>query len=58
MARDSESVGRGQKIMTETGPDKSTDKADREALHGRSFKGGPEDMSRSMKPNLYGSKSK
>lgn len=54
MARDSESAARGQKIMQETAPDRSTDKADREALHGRTFKGGPEDMSSSMQPNRYG----
>lgn len=54
--RDSESASRGQKIMTETGPDRSSkgEKADREALHGRSFKGGPEDLSSSMTPNKYG----
>ncbi len=54
MARDSESAARGQKIMIETGPDRGTDKADKEALHGRAFKGGPEDLSHSMKPNMYG----
>lgn len=52
--RDSESAARGQKLMTETGPDRSTDKADKEALHGRAFKGGPEDLSHSMTPNKYG----
>lgn len=56
MARDSESLPRGQKLMQETGPDRSTkgEKADKEALHGRSFGGGPEDLSHSMKPNQYG----
>ena len=52
--RDSESASRGQKIMNETGPDRSTDKADKEALHGRSFGGGAEDLSHSMNPNMYG----
>lgn len=52
--RDSESAARGQKIMNETGPDRSTDKAGKEALVGRSFKGGPEDLGHSMNPNKYG----
>jgi hypothetical protein len=52
--RDSESAARGQKIMQETAPDRGSVKADREALHGRSFKGGPEDLSHSMNPNKYG----
>lgn len=56
MARDSESAARGQKIMTETGPDRSTkgEKGDREALHGRTMKGGPEDLSHSTSVNRYG----
>lgn len=52
--RETESAARGQKIMSETSPDRSTDKADREALMGRSFKGGPEDLSHSREPNMYG----
>lgn len=56
MARDHESAARGQKIVSETGPDRSTDKADREALHGRKFGGGAENLEHSMKPNMYGKK--
>lgn len=52
--RDHESATRGQKIMIETGPDRSTDKADKEALHGRSFAGGPKDLSATTSPNKYG----
>ena len=52
--RDSESAARGQKIMNETGPDRGTEKADKEALHGRSFKGGPDDLSHSLSQNKYG----
>lgn len=54
--RDSESAARGQKIMQETGPDRSTksEKGDKESLHGRTMKGGPEDLSHSMSPNRYG----
>lgn len=51
--RDSEKAARGQTIMSETSPDRSTDKADREALHGRPFKGGPQDMSHSLQPDKY-----
>jgi hypothetical protein len=51
MARDSENAARGQKIMSETGPDRSSDgeKGGKEALHGRSFAGGPKDLSHSLK---------
>lgn len=55
MARDTETAIRGQKINIDSPPDRSTkgEKADREAVHGREFKGGPEDMSHSMGPNRY-----
>ncbi len=52
--RDSETAQRGQKIMSETGPDRSTDKADKEALHGRPMKGGPRDLSHTLNPFMYG----
>ena len=54
--RDSESAARGQKIMNETGPDRSSkgEKGGKEALVGGSFKGGPEDLSHSMSPNKFG----
>lgn len=54
MARDYESATRGQRIVTETGPDRSTDKADREALHGRKMSGGVDDLSHSLEPGRYG----
>ena len=57
MARDSEKASHGQKIMQESGPDRSSkgEKGDKEALHGRTMKGGPEDLSHSMKANRYSS---
>lgn len=40
----------GQSIRTESGPDRSSHKVDaNEALMGRKMKGGPTDLSRSMK---------
>ena len=54
--RDHESAARGQKIRTESAPDRSSkgEKGDKEALHGRTMKGGPENLEHSMKPNMYG----
>jgi|GEM_PF-2405502 hypothetical protein len=47
--RKEESAHFGQKIRTETGPDRSSFmKNDSEALVGRSFKGGPRDLSHSL----------
>lgn len=41
----------GQSIRTESGPDRSSHKVNMdEALMGRKMKGGPTDLSRSMKP--------
>lgn len=47
--RKEESAHFGQKIRTETGPDRSSFmKNDAEALSGRTFKGGPRDLSHSL----------
>lgn len=56
MARDSEMAARGQKIMQETGPDRSSkgEKGDKESLHGRPMKGGPNDLSHTLEPGRYG----
>lgn len=52
--RKEESVGRGQTIRTETGPDRSSHKLDpNEALNGRKMAGGPTDLSRTMKVGMY-----
>lgn len=49
-----ESAHFGQKIRTETSPDRSSAKTNaNEALMGRSMKGGPTDTSRSTKAGGY-----
>lgn len=55
MARDTETAIRGQKINIDSPPDRSTkgEKADREAVHGRSFAGGHDDLSHSLSPSKY-----
>lgn len=47
--RKEESAVRGQKIRTETGPDRSSHKTDmNEAIMGRKMGGGPTDLSHSL----------
>ncbi len=44
----------GQKIRTETAPDRSSHKTDMgQALDGRPMKGGPTDLSHSLKAGSY-----
>jgi hypothetical protein len=52
--RKEESAHMGQKIRTETSPDKSSHKVDMNvALEGRKMKGGPTDLSASLKAGSY-----
>jgi hypothetical protein len=55
--RKEESAHKGQKIRTESNPDKSSHKVNmNEALSGREMKGGPTDLSHSLKAGAYGTK--
>lgn len=55
--RKEESAHMGQKIRTETAPDRSSHKVDmNEALNGREMKGGPTDLSHSLKAGAYNDK--
>jgi hypothetical protein len=53
--RESTNATRGQKIMTESAPDRSSagEKGGKEAVMGREFKGGRDDLSHSMNPDKY-----
>lgn len=52
--RKEESAHFGQKIRTETGPDRSSHKVNHdEALTGRGMKGGPTDLSHSLNAGAY-----
>lgn len=52
--RKEESAHWGQKIRTDSGPDKSShDVNNDQALLGRTMKGGPTDLSRTMKVGAY-----
>ena len=46
----------GQTIRTETGPDRSSHKAEGEALTGKPMKGGPTDLSHSLTAGSYNDK--
>lgn len=49
----------GQKIRTDSGPDRSSHKVDaNEALMGRKMKGGPTDLSRSLTAGSYNDEGK
>lgn len=55
--RKEESAHMGQKIRTETAPDRSSHKVNAdEALNGRAMGGGPTDLSHSLKAGAYNDK--
>ena len=59
MAKKTEKAHFGQTICTETAPDRSSHKVNEsEALMGRKMKGGPTDLSRTMKPGMYNDEGK